>query len=257
MYVTPEEAVKSMIQAAEKKSTLPLGKMIIRGFLSGAILGYATSLSFVPRIQGLPAFVGAVIFPVGFVILVLMGLELVTGNFALLPMGLMAKRVNTVNLARNWFWVYVANLLGGVTYAYLYVVTIANHDPKVIEILNSISKSKIVFYQQAGIEGIVIATLKGILCNWMVTAATAMAFFSTTTTGKALTMWLPIMAFFALGYEHSVVNMFVLPAAIMVNSEGATLQSWWIWNQIPVTVGNILGAILFTSIPLMSHYKKE
>ncbi len=256
MYVAPEEAVKSMLSAVEKKASLSVGKMLIRGFLSGAILGYATSLSFVPQSQGLPPFIGAVIFPVGFVILVLMGLELVTGNFALFPMGLMAGNVSWSKTLRNWFWVYIGNLLGGVAYAFLYTISVANYDPKIIEILNSIAFSKIASYQQAGGFGIILAMLKGILCNWMVTAATAMAFFSTTTIGKAFTMWFPIMAFFALKYEHSVVNMFVLPAAIMVGSPNATVESWWIWNQIPVTIGNILGAVMFTSLPLMTHYKK-
>jgi formate/nitrite transporter FocA (FNT family) len=98
-----------------------------------------------------------------------------------------------------------------------------------------------------------MALSKGVLCNWMVTLGTAMAYFSTTTTGKVLTMWLPIMTFFALGYEHSVVNMFVLPAALLESST-ITVSDWWIWNQVPVTLGNIIGAVALTGLPLMTYY---
>src|SRR5258707_11195623 len=89
-YVAPKELMQEAVQLAKRKSDLPVRDMLIRGILAGAFLGYATSLVFVVLSQGLPPIVGAILFPVGFVILVLLVLELVTGNFALLPAGLMA-----------------------------------------------------------------------------------------------------------------------------------------------------------------------
>lgn len=125
-------------------------------------------------------------------------------------------------------------------------------DGPMSELLLALAHRKTLAYQALGAEGWGAAFLKGILCNWMVTLETAIAFFSTTTTGKVLTMWLPIMAFFALGYEHSVVNMFVLPAALLTGKASITVGQWWLWNQIPVTLGNLVGAVLLTSFPLLT-----
>src|SRR5437879_13716905 len=91
-YVVPNEVVSDALNAAAKKAGLPARDMLIRGALSGVFLGYATSLVFVALSQGLPALVGAVIFPVGFVMLVLLGFELATGDFALLPAAFMHPR---------------------------------------------------------------------------------------------------------------------------------------------------------------------
>ncbi|MEN3027501.1 MAG: formate/nitrite transporter family protein [Chlorobiota bacterium] len=253
MYLHPEEAVSTMLAAAEKKAALPIPTLVVRGFLAGALLGYATSLSFVPQLQGLPPFLGAVLFPMGFVLLVLLGLELVTGNFALLPLARFAGRISTGQVLRNWAWVYIGNLLGGGAYALLF--TAVTLDGRVSELLLALAHRKTLAYQALGAEGWGAAFLKGILCNWMVTLGTAIAFFSTTTTGKVLTMWLPIMAFFALGYEHSVVNMFVLPAALLTGKASITVGQWWLWNQLPVTLGNLVGAVFLTSFPLLTYVR--
>src|SRR5438552_11575427 len=125
-YVIPKDLVYEATQIARKKSELPVRDMLIRGILAGAFLGYATSLVFVVLSQGLPPIVGAILFPVGFVILVLLGLELVTGNFALLPAGLMAGSVRMTKLLRNWGWVYLGNMIGSVLYAALFYLVITN-----------------------------------------------------------------------------------------------------------------------------------
>src|SRR5215472_12535101 len=119
-YVGPQELLQEAVQLAKKKSELRVKDMLIRGMLSGAFLGYATSLAFLVTSQGLPPIVGAILFPVGFVILALLGLELVTGNFALLPAGALAGTVRFTKLLRNWTWVYVGNLLGSLLYAVLF-----------------------------------------------------------------------------------------------------------------------------------------
>lgn len=251
MYLRPEEALNTMCAVAKKKALLPWRILLARGFLAGALLGYATSLALVPHAQGLPPIVGALIFPVGFVLLVLLGLELATGNFALLPLAALSGQLTAQAVMRNWGWVYVGNLLGGVFYAVAFALAI--HDERLRSVLLEIAHRKTLTYQAMGVVGWGTALLKGVLCNWMVTLGTAIAFFSTTTTGKVLTMWLPIMAFFALGYEHSVVNMFVLPAALALGTPQITVADWWLWNQIPVTLGNIIGAIALTSFPLLTY----
>jgi formate transporter len=101
----------------------------------------------------------------------------------------------------------------------------------------------------------VIAVSKAILCNWMVTLGVVMALTSQSTGGKILAMWLPIMTFFAQGFEHSVVNMFVVPAGILLGAH-VTLGDWWLWNQVPVTLGNLLGGLVFTGLALHYTYGK-
>src|SRR5579863_3310339 len=117
-YVLPVEIISDAVRAAEKKAGLSVSDLLIRGALSGVFLGFATSLAFVTTSQGLPGIVGALIFPVGFVMLVLLGLELATGSFALLPAALWDGRISTGAMLRNWFWVYSGNLLGSVLYAF-------------------------------------------------------------------------------------------------------------------------------------------
>src|SRR5215471_20013684 len=119
-YVAPKELLQEAVQLAKKKSDLPVRDMLIRGALAGAFLGYATSLVFMVSSQGLPPIVGAILFPVGFVILVLLGLELVTGNFAVLPAGVLAGTVRFTKLLRNWGWVYIGNSIGSLLYAGLF-----------------------------------------------------------------------------------------------------------------------------------------
>src|ERR1041385_8140465 len=106
-YVLPAEIVSEVLRTAEKKANLGVRDLLIRGVLAGAFLGYATSLAFLAPTQGLPPLVSALIFPVGFVMLVLLGLELATGNFALLPAALADRRIGAGAMLRNWAWVYI------------------------------------------------------------------------------------------------------------------------------------------------------
>jgi len=93
------------------------------------------------------------------------------------------------------------------------------------------------------------------LCNWMVTMGVVMGLTSQSTIGKIAAMWLPILTFFAQGFEHSVVNMFVIPAGMILGAQ-VSLADWWVWNQIPVTLGNIVGGFIFTGLALYITYKK-
>ncbi len=259
-YVSPAEVVAEAIQAAEKKAGLPIRDMLVRGFLSGAFLGFATSLAMVIWAQGLPHITGAVAFPIGFVMLVLLGLELATGNFALMPQGLMAGRVQLIGLLRNWGWVYLGNLIGSVFYGALFYLVVSNFGSTdggaVADQVLQIAEKKTLGYSANGLGGWGTALVSAILCNWMVTVGTMLAFSSRGTIGKIAVMWLPILTFFALGYEHSVVNMFVIPTGIFF---GAPISAgdWWLWNQIPVTIGNIVGGAVFTGLALYVTYGRR
>lgn len=252
-YVPPAEVTAETLRAAAKKAGLPVRDLLVRSFLSGVFLGYATSLALLVVAQGLPPIFGALVFPVGFVILVLLGLELVTGNFALLPQGLVAGQIRWDGLVRNWGWVYLGNLAGSVFYAVLFYLAITNFGTgdggALGEQLRQLGTKKTLAYMALGLNGWNTALVKGILCNWMVTLGTVLAFVSRSTVGKVIAMWLPILIFFAHGYEHSVVNMFVIPAAMLLEAP-ISVGTWWLWNQIPVTIGNIIGGAVFTGLAL-------
>jgi formate/nitrite transporter len=249
--------MQEAVQLAKRKSDLPVRDMLIRGILAGAFLGYATSLVFVVLSQGLPPIVGAILFPVGFVILVLLGLELVTGNFALLPAGVMAGSVRVTRLLRNWGWVYLGNMIGSVLYAALFYLAITSwrtgNGGAVADLLKQAAQKKTLAYLALGYSGWATAMVKAVLCNWMVTMGAVLAMVSRSTVGKITAMWLPIMTFFALGFEHSVVNMFVIPSGMMLGAPISVGQAL-LWNLLPVTIGNILAGTLLTGMALYATY---
>lgn len=258
-YVKPEEIVENMLQAGAKKADLPVKELLLRGFLAGAFLGYATTLAILAATQTGLGIVGAIVFPVGFVMIILLGLELATGNFALIPIAVKDKRSTVGRLLFNWTWVLIGNLIGGVAYALLYVIVttkMGNIDPTTIataQRIIEVAEIKTLGYAQFGFDGTISAFTSALLCNWMVTLGAVMAFTSTTTIGKIAAMWLPIMTFFALGYEHAIVNMFLIPAGMMLGAN-ITIADWWLWNGFPVIAGNVVGGMMFTGFMLYWCY---
>lgn len=259
-YIKPEEILENMLQAGALKAKLPVKHMLLRGFMAGAFLGYATTLAILTTTQTELGIVGALVFPVGFVMIILLGLELATGNFALIPIAVKDKRTRMSLMLFNWTWVLFGNLIGGVIYAFLYYIVITqmgHSDPATIPValrIIDIAETKTIGYAQYGLSGTVTAFTSALLCNWMVTLGTVMAFSSTTTNGKIIAMWLPIMTFFALGYEHAIVNMFLIPAGIMLGAN-ISIADWWLWNGLPVITGNIVGGMIFTGLMLYWTYK--
>lgn len=261
-YVKPEDIVENMLQAGVKKAHLPVKQLLIRGFLAGAFLGYATTLAILAATQTGWGIAGALVFPVGFVMIVLLGLELATGNFALIPIAVKDKRTSFKHMFVNWTWVLIGNLIGSVTYAYLYCIVatkMGTIDPETVSALQrtvSIAETKTLEYAKLGFDGTITAFVSAILCNWMVTLGAVMAFTSATTGGKIAAMWLPIMTFFGLGYEHAIVNMFVIPAGILLGAD-ITIADWWLWNGLPVIAGNLFGGMTFTGFMLYWSYGKS
>lgn len=256
-YIKPFDVVKMMITAGDTKAGLKTKDLLIRGFLSGALLGFATSLAITAAAQTNLPLVGAVIFPVGFVMIVLLGLELVTGSFALVPLAALEGRRAWSTVAANLGWVFLGNLLGSVAYGALLFVTLTSMgvvEPTGIALkIIAAAEAKTNAYAALGSAGMVTVFVKAILCNWMVCLGVVMAMTSQSTVGKIVAMWLPILTFFAQGFEHSVVNMFLIPTGMMLGANVSTAD-WWIWNQIPVTLGNLVGGLLFTGLALYWTY---
>ena len=253
-YVKPEAVVENMIQAGANKAKLPLKDLLTRGFLSGALLGFATTLAFTATLQTRIGIVGALIFPVGFVMIVLLGLELVTGNFALVPLAVREGRITRGDLLSNWGWVFVGNLIGAMFYAFLFTLTLSA-DSEMAKQIIGVAEAKTLGYAKLGLQGMAVVVSKAILCNWMVTLGVVMALTSQSTMGKIAAMWLPILTFFAQGFEHSVVNMFVIPAGMILGAR-VSVGDWWLWNQVPVTLGNVIGGLVFTGLALHVTHRK-
>jgi formate/nitrite transporter len=253
----PAAVVAGMVEAGIAKAGLGPFDLLVRGALSGALLGFATSLAIGAATQTGQPIVGALIFPVGFVMIVLLGLELVTGSFALVPLALLRGRTSLGALLSNWSWVFLGNLIGSIFYAGLLAIalTMAGQiEPAGVALsIVKIAEAKTTGYAHFGMAGMLTVFVKAMLCNWMVCLGVVMALSSTSTIGRIAGAWMPILIFFAQGFEHSVVNMFVIPAGMMMGAK-VSLADWWIWNQIPVTLGNLVGGLLFTGLALYVTY---
>jgi formate/nitrite transporter len=253
-YIRPSEVAESFLAGGVTKSQLPVAQLLLRGLLSGALLGFATTVAFVANAQGLPPVIGAALFPVGFAMIVVLGLELVTGSFAMVPAALLAGRVGLPRVLANLTWVFLGNLIGGCLYAWMYaaVQTQFHHAPATgaAALIVAAAQAKTLGYSKLGAVGLGLSFLKGVLCNWMVCMGVVMGLTSKSTLGKITACWLPIFTFFALGYEHSVVNMFVIPAGMWMGAP-VSWSAWWLWNQLPVTAGNLVGGLLFVGLPML------
>jgi len=257
-YIKPADLVKNMVTAGEAKASLSIKDLLIRGFLSGALLGFATSLALTAAAQTNTALVGALLFPVGFVMIVLLGFELVTGSFAVTTLAAVDDRKSWSQVSANLTWVFLANLIGSIVYGVLLYVVLTDMGtggPSGIAAkIVSIAEAKTIGYASHGFAGLVTVFVKAILCNWMVCLGVVMAMTSHSTVGKIVAMWLPVITFFAQGFEHSVVNMFVIPTGMLLGAK-VSFSDWWLWNQIPVTLGNLVGGFLFTGLFLYWTYR--
>jgi formate transporter len=259
-YAKPSEVVATMIESGRNKLRLEPRDLLIRGALSGALLGTATSFAFTGAVTTGQPLVGALIFPVSLVMIVILGLELVTGSFGLLPIARLEQNSSTGSIVTNFGWVFIGNLIGSVAYGVLLAIALTNMwsiaPTGVAARIVATAEAKTIAYEAMGFAGLVTAFVKGMLCNWLVCMGVVMAMASTSTIGKIVGAWLPISVFFAQGFEHSVVNMFIIPTGMLMGAK-VTVGEWWIWNQIPVTLGNLVGGFIFTGLALyLTHRPK-
>lgn len=261
-YTAPPELVTTMIHAGESKARLSVKDLIIRGFYSGALLGLATTFAVTVMVQTKIPILGAIVFPWGFVAIVLFGMELVTGNFALLPAAVMAGRLRWNRALKNWLWVYLANFLGCALVAFLISYslsdggTIAEPNPVAQKIME-IGQAKSTAVKAMGFTGFLLFIVRGILCNWLVCLGVMFGMVSKSVTGKILGCWLPITVFVALGFEHIVVNMFFLIESVMLGAP-ISANDILFWDFLPVTIGNLIGGGFFVgTLFYLTHSQKE
>ena len=254
-YVKPAELVTRMVDAGAYKLQMSTRDTLIRSFMGAALLTIAAAFAVTVSTNTGQPLLGAVLFPVGFVMLYLLGYDLLTGVFTLTPLALLDKRPGATigSMLRNWGLVFVGNFGGAFMVAILMAVYFtygfATEPSAVGHAIGEIGHGRTVGYADHGAAGMLTLFIRGVLCNWMVSTGVVLAMISDNVLGKIVAMWLPIMLFFYMGFEHSIVNMFLFPSGLLLGAD-FTIMDYLIWNEIPTVFGNLVGGLLFVGLPL-------
>lgn len=258
-YLAPSEFVVKMVDAGEAKIHMGTRDTLIRAYMAGAILALAAWFAVTINVQTGQPLAGAVLFPVGFVMLYLFGFDLLTGVFVLCPLALIDKRpgVTVKGVLRNWGLVFVGNFLGAFTVAVMMAIYVTNGfstPPSPVGVAIGVTgENRTLGYQKYGANGMLTLFVRGMLCNWMVSAGVVGAMISTHVSGKVIAMWMPIMLFFYMVFEHSIVNMFLFPSGLLLGAH-FTIMDYLLWNEIPTVLGNLVGGLAFTGLTLYATH---
>src|SRR5438105_3153713 len=260
-YLVPSEFVVKMVDAGESKIYMSARDTVIRAYMAGAILALAAAFAVtVTQSTGSPL-VGAMLFPVGFCMLYLLGFDLLTGVFVLTPLAWLEKRpgVTAGAVLKNWGLVFVGNFAGAFTVAVMMAIIFTfgfSTEPNAVgKLIGSIGEARTLGYAKYGAAGMLTLFIRGMLCNWMVSTGVVGAMISTTVSGKVIAMWMPIMVFFFMTFEHSIVNMFLFPSGLLLGAK-FSIMDYLIWNEIPTILGNLVGGLAFTGLTLYATHVK-
>ncbi|HEX5055221.1 MAG TPA: formate/nitrite transporter family protein [Gammaproteobacteria bacterium] len=258
-YLVPSEFVTKMIDAGESKVFMAARDALIRAYMAGAILTLGAAFAVTVTVQTGNPILGAVLFPAGFCTLYLLGFDLLTGVFVLSPLAWLDKRpgVTIGGILKNWGIVFTGNFLGAFTVA-VFMSIICTYgfstEPNAVgKAIASIGVNRTLGYAQWGAAGMLTLFIRGMLCNWMVSTGVVGAMVSTTVGGKVIAMWMPVTIFFGMTFEHSIVNMFLFPSALIMGGE-FSITDYFIWNEIPTVLGNLVGGLTFTGLTLYSTH---
>jgi formate/nitrite transporter len=286
VFHPPVQIVAKAGDAGKYKTGLPAWNMLLRGFMAGAYIAMGGALAtvcstgiqatdatlrFGTASAGFSSLITGATFPVGLIIIVLTGAELFTGDAMLAPMAAFIHKISWMNVINLWIWVYIGNLIGSIWYAYLMAygpfsswnaagaATVTAFGSRAI----AIAAAKTAYVGTAGMWS---AFLKAIGCNWLVNLAILLGICADDLIGKFFGIWFPIMAFVSSGFEHSVANMYFIPAGIFTQGfvtdptaivASVNWVSMWTSNLIIVTIGNIVGALFFVGVIYWVAFRKE
>jgi len=241
----PDQIAHLVEQVGVKKANLALRPTLMLGVLAGAFIAFGAMYSTVVLTGSTLGFgparlLGGIAFSLGLVLVIVGGAELFTGN-SLIVMAWAERRIGTLALLRNWTVVYVANFIGALGCALMVTWSgaLGLGDGAVAETAARIAQDKV------GL-GFTAAFFRGVLCNTLVCLAVWLCFAAHSVGSKILAIVLPISAFVALGFEHSVANMYLVPVAMLAGAEGVDMAGF-IGNMVPVTLGNIVGGGVFVA----------
>ncbi len=269
----PSEITDYTISAAQDKAEGSFQKLLVLGILAGAFIAFAAegsnmaafNLFAEPTTYGLGKALAGVVFGTGLMLVVLAGGELFTGNTLMLA-AVLDHKITVSKMLRNWLIVYAGNFLGSLLIAYMMVNSgllgsgAAMLGAVTVKI--AVYKVNLSFLQ---------AFYLGIMCNWLVCLAVWISAGAETMAGKIFSIFFPIWLFITSGFEHSVANMYYIPAGILAKSNETFAQlsglsqeamnsltwgSFAVHNLIPVTLGNIVGGGIFVGMAYWYAYKK-
>ncbi|WP_411347669.1 formate/nitrite transporter family protein [Paenibacillus sp. WLX2291] len=251
-YYTPQEIMKMSAEVGLKKSKMPVWTVLILGFLGGAFisLGFLADIRVIgtaPKELGsIAGFFGAAVFPVGLMLTLLAGAELLTGNMMTMAAALFSKKIGFGQLVKNWVLVLISNFVGAIAIAYFFGHVVGLTEGDFLAKTVAIAHAKVS-------EGFGEAFISAIGCNWLVCLAVWLAYGSKDSFGKFAGIWFPIMAFVAIGFQHVVANMFVIPAAIFGGADITWMQ--YLENFVPVFLGNVVGGSVFVGLAYFLAYR--
>lgn len=244
--ISPRQISESLGGIAEQKATATVREQFFLAILAGIYIGFGAVVSTaVTSGSGLDAgfkrFLGGSVFSIGLMLVLIPGSELFTGNI-LMTVGFLSKRVRLLRIARNWLIVWVGNFAGALLLAWLMYQSKQFVQDGVV--------------RDVGARAIAIADrkielassfwacfIRGILCNMLVCLAVVMASAARTVSGKILAIYFPVMAFVACGFEHSIANMYFIPAGLLAAGQLGAKCGGMFLNLLAVTLGNIVGGL--------------
>ena len=259
-YLVPSEFVTKMVDAGESKIFMSTRDTVIRAYMAGAILALAAWFAVTINVNTGQPLVGALLFPGRILHAVSAGLR--SADRRVRPerrSPWLDKRpgVTIGGVLRNWGLVFIGNFAGALTVAFMmaFVTTFGfTQDPdKVGTVIGNIGEARTLGYAAHGAAGMATLFMRGMLCNWMVSTGVVGAMISTTVPGKVIAMWMPILVFFYMVFEHSVVNMFLFPSGLMLHAK-FSIMDYFIWNEIPTVLGNLVGGLAFTGLTLYATH---
>jgi formate/nitrite transporter len=260
-YVPPAELASKMVDAGEAKVFMSARDTLIRSFMAGAILALAAAFAVTITVNTKEPLAGALLFPVGFCMLYLLGFDLLTGVFTLAPLALIDRRpgVTAWGVLRNWGLVFVGNFAGALLVAVFMAITFTagfSEDPNAVgQKIGHIGELRTVGYAAHGLAGMLTLFVRAVMCNWMVSTGVVGAMMCTSVSGKVIAMWMPILVFFYMGFEHSVVNMYLFPSGLMLGGN-FTWADYFLWNEIPTVIGNLVGGLTFVGATVyITHHR--
>jgi len=251
-YLTPAETMNQIVTNGRRVLTQSSGRTMVLALLAGFYIAFGAQLATLvtsdaaPYVgNGISRFLGGSVFSLGLMLVVICGAELFTGN-SLLAKAALEKEISWSKLVENWAVVLLGNFLGSLIMAWLMLRTELWQAGSIAEHAVAIAASKC----ELSFD---VAFTRGVLCNWLVCLAVVMATAARDISGKILSCYVPIMAFVASGYEHSIANMYFIPTGLLLSDHlqletaNLTWQNFFVTNLIPVTLGNILGGVIFVA----------
>jgi formate/nitrite transporter len=253
---TANGGFSAAVQAGKAKCKKKPEKLFVLGLLAGAHVGFGAMLSgtvgmdlagLADENKGLQRLVaGAYGYPFGLFMVIVTGAELITSNFAVCSMAVLDGKAEFKRLLQNWVVVYSANFLGAVSLALM--ITAADMLPEDHGFFK-LAEKKVE-------KPFLTLFVRGVLCNWLVCMAVYMSYFTHDLVSKSIAVFLPISAFVSIGFEHSIANCFIIPFG-MLNGANVTPSAFLLSNLLPVSLGNMVGGVLFVSVPYFVTYGSQ